>query len=104
MKSVPPHMLGVALGTVTPDGRVSLKPTPVSDVFALGLVIVNISVEVRLSAIVDGLNDEVVVGGEGAVTVSDAVVLLPLPPSFELTWLVVLVLMPDVVPVTVVLT
>ena len=38
------------------------------------------------------------------VTVSDAVVLLPLPPSFELTWLVVLVLMPAVVPVTVVLT
>ena len=66
MKSVPPHALGVALGTVTPDGRVSVKPTPVSEVPALGLVIVNVSVEVRLSAIVDGLNDEVVVGGDAA--------------------------------------
>jgi hypothetical protein len=71
--AVPPHAF-VTLGvpsTTTPDGRLSVKATPVSgSTFALGLVIVNVSVAPPFSAIVDGLKTLAIDGGEVAEAVA----------------------------------
>ena len=71
MVSVPPHTVDVPLGTVSPVGKVSVKATPVRFVPLLALVTVNVSVEVPLSGIEEGLNPLLMLGGPtgtGAVT------------------------------------
>nr|WP_249160202.1 hypothetical protein [Bradyrhizobium manausense] len=101
--TVPPQTAALAFGTVTPAGKVLVKLTPVSELPALGFVIVNDNDEVAFTAIVVGLNEEAMLGADGVLTVRIAVVELPLPPSFEFTTLVVLTLVPAVVPVVVTL-
>ena len=64
----------------------------------VGLVIVRVSGEVPPAAIVGVPKDLVIVGGTSTATLATAVP--PVPPSFELTLPVVLVLTPDVVLVT----
>jgi len=87
--SVPPQTEEVALATVRPVGSVSVKATPVSgSTFAAGLVMVNVSEVVAFSAILAGLNTLAIDGG--ASTWSVAVAVFPVPPSVEVTALVVL--------------
>src|SRR5438552_504775 len=97
---VPPQTVADALATVRPVGSVSVNATPVNaTVLADGLVMVKVSEVVAFSAIVFGLNTLAIEGG--ATTVNTAVLLtVPVPPSVELTALVVLLLLPAVVPVT----
>src|ERR1700760_2128445 len=99
--NVPPQVAVVAFATVRPDGRVSVKPTPVSDVPGLDWVIVNVRDEVWPTGTEVGLNDALMAGGKGVLTVSCAVLTLPLPPSVDVTALVELDLMPGVVPIAV---
>src|SRR5205085_9596683 len=98
--SVPPHTVAEALATVSPVGNVSVKATPVSAaVLAAGLVMVKVNEVVAFSAIVLGLKTLAIDGG--ATTARFAVLLVvPVPPSVELTAPVVLLLLPAVVPVT----
>jgi hypothetical protein len=98
--NVPPHTVVVALLTVRPLFNVSLNVTPVkSTVLAMGFAIVNVNVVVAFTLIGDGLNDAEIEGG--ATTVSVAVLLgPPVPPSFEVTVIRLLLLLPAVVPVT----
>ncbi len=96
--TVPPQTVAVAFETVNPFGRVSVKLTPVSASAVFGLVIVNVSELVALTAIVVGLNAFAIDGGAITVTLADAVP--PVPPSTEVTLLVVLFFNPAVVPVT----
>jgi hypothetical protein len=96
--TVPPQTVAVEFGTVNPFGRVSVKLTPVSASAVFGLVIVNVSELVPLTAIVVGLNAFAIEGGAITVTLADAVP--PVPPSTEVTLLVVLFFTPAVVPVT----
>jgi hypothetical protein len=86
---VPPQTVAVAFATVKPVGRVSVNATPVSDcAFAAGFVIVNVSEVVAFSAIVEGLNTFAIDGGASTLMLAEAVP--PVPPSVEVTWLVVL--------------
>ena len=87
--------LGVA--TTRLAGNVSVNPTPVSPTVADGLVMVMVIVLVPFTEIVVGLNTLVVVGGATTVIVSVAVP--PVPPSVELTVLVVLTCAPALIPV-----
>src|SRR2546430_2305303 len=97
--SVPPQTVALALATVSPVGRGSVKPTPVrATVLPAGLVIVNVSEVVALSAIVLGLKAFAIDGGATTVRVAEAVP--PVPPSVEVTPPEVLFLLPAVVPVT----
>jgi hypothetical protein len=59
---VPPQTVVLELATVTLEGKVSVKPTPVRVVTASELVIVKLSDEVPLSEMFPGLNDVVVLG------------------------------------------
>ena len=78
-----------------------MNATPVSAVEAFGFVIVNLSVE-RPPGIIDvGVKLLAIPGGAGVVTSSDALALLPLPPFVEVTFELLLTLVPVVVPVTV---
>jgi hypothetical protein len=79
-------------------GNVSLTPTPLSAVPALGLVIVSVRVDVPPTKIGVGLKPLVIVGGEGTVNVAEAV--RPVPPLVELTVPVVLAFEPPVAAVT----
>jgi hypothetical protein len=101
--SEPPQVVvGPDVATVNPPGNVSVNPTPVSASAVLGFVIVNVSVEVPLSAIIVGLNALLIDGG--ATTVMLAVLLVaPVPPSVEVIAPVVLLCTPAVAPVTVTL-
>jgi len=101
--TVPPQTVALAFGTVAPTGRVSVNPTPVSEVPALGLLIVKVSDVVPPTKMLDGLKPVARVGADGLLTVSVAVELFPLPPSVDVTTLVVLSLVPAVAPVTVTL-
>jgi hypothetical protein len=83
--------------TTRPAGSESLNPTPVSAVVAFGLVTVNERLVVPFSGIDEAPNDFDNAGG--ATTVIDAVAVLPVPPSVELT-LTLLFFTPAVVPVT----
>jgi hypothetical protein len=98
---VPPQVLpefGV-VATTTPDGNVSLTPTPVSPtVLAAGLVMVMVSVEVPPTAMLVGANTLVMVGGDTAANVAEAV--RPVPPFVELTAPVVLTRLPAAVAET----
>src|SRR3954466_12892454 len=97
--SVPPQTVAEALATVRPVGSVSVKATPVSgSTFAAGLVIVNVSEVVAFSAILAGLNTLAIDGGASTFTL--AVAAAPVPPSVEVTVLVVLTCKPAAVPVT----
>ena len=88
--TVPPQAEAEELGTVSPAGRTSVKATPVSGtVFAAGLVIVKLSEVVAFTAIVVGVNALAIDGG--ATTIMLAVAVPPFPPSFDVTWLVVLI-------------
>src|SRR5215471_21432269 len=94
---LPLRPLGVA--TTRLVGNVSLKATPFSgSTLAAGLVMVKVSAETALGVIVEGLNALAIEGG--ACTCTVAVAVPSVPPSFELTLPVVLVLEPAVVPVT----
>jgi len=97
---VPPQTVAELLATVRPVGSVSLNATPVSaTVLAAGLVMVNVRDVVALRAIDEGLNAFAIEGG--ATTLRVAVLLVvPVPPSLELTAPVVFSLLPAVVPVT----
>jgi hypothetical protein len=97
--SVPPHIVEVALVTVSPVGNVSVNATPLkATVFVAGLVIVKVSEVVAFRAIIDGLNVFAIAGG--ATTVSVSVAVLPVPPLVEDTAAEVLVKLPAVPPVT----
>src|SRR5713101_965372 len=97
---VPPQVLDELLATVSPAGRVSLNPTPVrAAVLAAGFVMVKVSDVVAFNPIAAGLKALAIEGA--ATTVRTAVLLVaPVPPSVEVTALVVLLLLPAVVPVT----
>jgi len=100
--SVPPHVeVGPEVGTVIPDGSVSVKLIPVRFCEAFGLVIVKVKLVVALSSTLDAPNDLETVGA--AATVNDAEAALPTPPLAEPTLVVMLFLTPAVVPVTVTL-
>jgi hypothetical protein len=97
--SVPPQTVAVAFVTLSPVGSVSVNATPSSEVvFAAGFVIVNVSDDVAFTLIVEGLNDFAIEGG--AITVRLAEAVFPVPPSVEVTALVVLFCCPAEVPVT----
>jgi hypothetical protein len=79
---------------------VSAKATPFNaTVFAEGLVMVNVSCVVEFKPIFAGLNTLAIEGGATTAMLAEAVG--PLPPSLELTALVVLICIPAAVPVTV---
>lgn len=97
--SVPPQTVAVALATVSPVGKVSVNATPVSaSTFAAGLVMVNVSEVVPFTLMDAGLNTLAMDGGASTLTLAEAVP--PVPPSVELTLLVVLFCSPAAVPVT----
>src|SRR5215469_16012105 len=96
----PPQSVALALGTVRPTGRVSLKPTPMSvSGLIAGLVMMNCSAVVAFSAITLGLKDVVRVGGPSTLRPAEAV--LPVPPLVDVAAPVVLVYAPAAAPVTV---
>src|SRR5437879_6374325 len=91
--TVPPQMVALALGTVSPVGRSSVKPTPVSALgLAAGLVIVNVSAVESFGRMAVGLKPLVNEGG--ASTLMDADAVPPSPPSVEVTAVVVLFWVP----------
>ena len=99
--AVPPHVFVSPLGvdTTIPAGKVSVNATPVSaTVLAVGLVMVMVSEDVALSAILVGLNALAIEGGATTAMLAEAVP--PVPPSVELTAPVVLFCVPPAVPVT----
>src|SRR5581483_240567 len=99
--AVPPQVFVKPLGeaTCTPVGSVSVKLTPVSaTVLAAGLARLKVSVEVPPIKMLVGLKALLIVGG--AMTVSSALAVNPVPPSFEATVPVVLFFAPAVVPLT----
>src|ERR1041385_5774541 len=97
--SVPPQTVDVAFATVSPVGSVSVNATPVSETaLAAGFVMVNVSDVVAFSAMLFGLKTFAIDGG--ATTWRVAVAVLPVPPSVEVTALVVLTCAPAAVPVT----
>ena len=94
--TVPPHVSARPFGVATtrPAGSVSVKPTPVSAVAAFGLVSVNVSVVVPFTTMLAAPNALAIVGGATATTVRLAEAVPPVPPSVEVTALVVLFLAP----------
>ena len=88
---------GVAI--VSPVGRASVKPTPVSGiVFTAGFANVKLSVVVPFRGMVAAPNDFVMVGGAMTVRLADDVE--PVPPSVDVTAPVVLFCGPGTVPFT----
>jgi hypothetical protein len=97
--SVPPQTVADAFATVSPAGNVSVKATPVSaTAFAAGFVIVNVSEVVAFKAMLLGLKALAIDGG--ATTLIEAEAVPPVPPSVEVTALVVLFCVPAAIPVT----
>jgi len=98
----PPHLPVRPLGveTTRPAGKVSVKPTPVNVVEPLGLVMVKLSEVELFSTTLPEPKDFAIVGGTIATTVTLADAVPPAPPSTEVTVLVVLFFVPNVVPVT----
>ena len=86
---VPPQTDVLLSATLNPTGKVSLKVTPFSVEELLGLVIVNVNVEVLPCGIDAGLNPLLIEGG--AITVRFAVAVLPVPPLVDETFPVVFV-------------
>src|SRR5215831_16220062 len=99
--TVPPQIVALALGTVKPVGRVSVKPTPVSaTALDAGLVTVKLSPVVAPREMLDGLKEVASFGGD-TITARLADEVLPGPASVELTFEVVLMYCPATAPVTV---
>src|ERR1700744_2028292 len=101
--AVPPQLLASPFGveTTRPDGRLSVKPTPACAP-AFALVMVKVSVVLPFTGIAEAPNASEI--DSGPTTVRVAVAVLPEPPSFEVTALVVLFLVPAVAPVTLTVT
>ncbi len=100
--SVPPQIGPVAppeLATTRPLGKLSVKPTPVR-LEAFVLLMVKVSDVLCPILIDEAPNAFVIEGGESVVTLIDAFAVPPLPPSFEVTLLVTLFLLPPVVAAT----
>ena len=96
---VPPQTVAEAFATVRPVGRVSLNATPArATAFAAGFVMVKLSDVVAFKAMFAGLNTFAIEGG--ATTLIEADAGPPVPPSVELTLLVVLFCVPAAIPVT----
>jgi hypothetical protein len=95
---VPVSPFGVE--TTRPAGNVSVKPTPVNAVEALGLFIVKLSEVDPFREMLAAPNDFTIVGATIAATVTLVEAVPPEPPSTEATALVVLFFVPAVVPVT----
>jgi hypothetical protein len=98
---VPPQVFVRPFGvdTTSPAGSASVNATPASATeFAAGLVTVNVSAETPFNKIVVGLNALAIAGGATTAMLANAVP--PVPPSVEVTALVVLFFAPPVVPVT----
>jgi hypothetical protein len=88
-----------AVETRRPDGRMSVNATPVNELeFAAGLAMVKVSDVAPFKGIDAAPKDLVMLGG--ARTVRFAVAVLPVPPLVEVTAPVVLVKLPEAVPVT----
>src|SRR5690349_2875182 len=97
--TVPPQTVALALGTVNPVGSVSVNDTPVNaTVLPAGLVTVNVSAVVALSAMAAGLKALARDGGNTTEIEAEAVP--PVPPSVEVTGPAVLFCVPPAVPVT----
>src|ERR1700722_703265 len=96
-----PHTFGVDdVATVRPVGSVSVKVTPVrATLLAAGFVIVKDRVVVLLTGIEAAPKVLLSEGGASTFRVANASV--PVPPSVEVTFPVVLTIAPAVVPVTV---
>jgi hypothetical protein len=89
--AVPPQVLfkfGVDAIT-NPTGRLSVKATPFSVKFVLGLLMLKLSEVVPFSGICAAPKALVIAGGVATVRFADAV--LPAPPLVEVTFPVVLV-------------
>jgi hypothetical protein len=96
--TAPPQVLLSAFGveTISPAGNVSVKATPVSATeFAAGFVIVRVNTEFVFAEIDAGANAFAITGGATAPRLAEAVP--PVPPSTEVTFPVVLFLVPAVV-------
>jgi hypothetical protein len=99
--AVPPHVLVRPFGVATtiPAGSVSVKATPVSaTAFAAGLVMVKVSDVVPFNGTFGAPKALAIDGGATTLMLADAVP--PVPPSVDVTFPVVLFLVPAVVPVT----
>ena len=95
--TVPPHVFASPFGVATtrPAGSVSVKPTPLSAVPGLGLVSVNVSVVVPFTTMLAAPNALAIVGGATATARrprGSPTAVPPVPPSVEVTALVVLFL------------
>jgi len=89
--AVPPQVL-LRLGdeaTIMPEGKLSVKLTPVSATPVFGLVMLNVRVVVPLTGIDGAPNSLVIVGAEA--TVRFAVAVFPVPPLVDVTAPVVFV-------------
>src|SRR5436305_3173201 len=98
---VPPQLLARPLGvaTTSPAGRESVNATPVRASDVLGLLMLRVNEVLAFSRMLAAPKPLVIVGG--VATLSVAVLLVaPVPPLVELTAPVVLVTVPDCVPVT----
>jgi len=99
--AVPPQVLlrfGVE-ATISPAGRLSVNDNPVSETLLLGLVMLMVNNVVPFNGIFVGANVLVTVAGEATINVA-VLLVAPVPPLVELTAPVVLVTVPDCVPVT----
>lgn len=97
--SVPLQTVLVPLAIVSPAGSTSVKATPVrATELTAGLVMVKPSDVVVFTAIELGLNALAIEGGATTTMLAEAAP--PVPPSFDVTALVVLFLVPALVPVT----
>ena len=99
--AVPPHVLPRPLGvaTATPLGKPSVNATPCSaTVFAAGLVMVKVSVDVPLIGMPLGLKALAITGGATTLMLAEAVP--PVPPSVEVMAALTLFCVPAAVPVT----
>jgi len=75
-----PVTLGVA-ATTTPPGKLSVKPTPLSELTVFGLVMVKVNVLLAFNTTLIGLNALMIVGG--ASTVMLALEVFPAPSWVE---------------------
>jgi hypothetical protein len=99
--AVPPQVLLSPLGVVTtkPAGKLSVNATPVIETtLAAGFVMRKLSEVEPFTATLAAPKDFAMTGG--LATVRFALAVLPVPPFVELTAPVVLVRLPDAVPVT----
>jgi hypothetical protein len=85
---LPHEPVTVVEASLIPPGKLSVNATPLSALVVFGLVMLKLSVLLVFNATVFGLNILLMVGGAITVRVSEAVP--PVPPSVELTLLVVL--------------